>query len=141
MNFEDKISIKANIYDDGYVEVGGDFYSVDNEGNAISDLKYEFHKRRYDSNGDPINASDSYYVYYSKCSILPNTKATHIVLNDGKKYVYAYEVYIPLNKAKYEFLPKQGDFVKIEKKDGTIIMEKEIQGFVTYKKRYLRLWL
>ena len=141
MNFEDKISLKAKVYDGGYVEIGDKFYSIDNDGNAISDLRYEFHKRLYDNDGNPITATDSYYISYSKCSILPNSKAEYIVLNDGKKYTYAYEVYIPLNKAKYNFLPKQGDFVKIEKKDGSIIEEKEIKGFVTYKKRYLRLWL
>lgn len=141
MNFEDKISIKAKVYSDGYVEVGNKFHMTDDSGNPVTTEECEFYNRRYDSDGNPVSATDAYWLSFGKCLILPNTRANSVVLNDGAKYVYDYEVYVPLNKRRYALLPKEGDFVKIEKKDGTIDAEKEVRGFVTYKKRYLRLWL
>ena len=89
MNFEDSLKIGANVYDVGYAEVGGKYYS----------------------------------------------------LADGQKYTYVYEIYAPLNKAKYPLIPKEGDKVHITKKDGTIDKEMEVKGFVTLKKRFLRIWL
>lgn len=50
-------------------------------------------------------------------------------------------MYAPLSKAKYPLIPKEGDKVVIMKKDGTIDKEMEVKGFVTYKQRYLKLWL
>ena len=47
----------------------------------------------------------------------------------------------PLSKQKYKMLPTEGDTVKIMKKDGTIEKEMEVKGFVTLKRRYLKLWL
>ena len=53
----------------------------------------------------------------------------------------SYEVIAPLSKQKYKMLPTEGDKVKITKKDGTIEKEMEVKGFVTLKRRYLKLWL
>ena len=52
-----------------------------------------------------------------------------------------YEIYAPLIKVKYPLIPKEGDKVYITKKDGTIDKEMEVKGFVTNKKRYLKIWL
>ena len=141
MNFEDKISLKVKVYSDGYVESGNKFYMADENGEPVSSLECEFYKKRYDDDGNPVTTINDYWFSYGKCLILPNTRANSIVLNDGNKYTYDYEVYLPLNKKKYAFLPKEGCCVKIEKKDGTINSEKEVRGFTTYRKRYLRLWL
>ena len=95
----------------------------------------------YDEDGNPIEPNGGEYILFSKCAILPNSSAKNIGLADGKQYVYSYEVYATLSKAKYPLIPKEGDKVWIIKKDGTIDKEMEVKGFVTYKKRYLKLWL
>lgn len=95
----------------------------------------------YDDDGNPIEPTEGEWVDFGKCVILPNSRASIIGLADGQQYVYTYEVYAPLSKAKYPLIPKEGDKVVIKKKDGTIDKEMEVKGFVTYKKRYLKLWL
>ena len=72
---------------------------------------------------------------------MPNSQAKIITLTDGQQYVYSHEIYAPLSKAKYPLIPKEGEKVWITKKDGTIDKEMEVKGFVTLKKRYLRIWL
>lgn len=100
-----------------------------------------FKEASYDADGNPVAGSDDEYVLFGKCTILPNSAANAIVLADGLKYAYAYELYAPLSKAKYNLIPQEGEKVWITKKDGTIDKEMEVRGFVTYKKRYLKLWL
>lgn len=95
----------------------------------------------YDEDGNPIVSTESEYILFGKCTILSNSRANIISLADGQQYAYIYELYAPLSKSKYPLIPKEGDKVWITKKDGTIDKEMEVRGFVTYKKRYLKLWL
>lgn len=142
MNFEDTLKIGANVYDIGYAEVGGKYYSLNDDGTLnLSDNENEALKSGFDEEGNPLTPDAFIFIDFGKCVILPNTKASVITLADGQKYTYMYEIYAPLNKAKYPLIPKEGDKVYITKKDGTIDKEMEIKGFVTYKKRYLRIWL
>ena len=142
MSFEDSLKIGANVYDIGYAEVGGKYYSLNDDGTLnLSDNENEALKSGFDEEGNPLTPDAFIFIDFGKCVILPNTKASVITLADGQKYTYMYEIYAPLNKAKYPLIPKEGDKVYITKKDGTIDKEMEIKGFVTYKKRYLRIWL
>lgn len=142
MNFEDTLKIGANVYDIGYAEVGGKYYSLNDDGTLnLSDNENEALKSGFDEEGNPLTPDAFIFIDFGKCVILPNTKASVITLADGQKYTYMYEIYAPLNKAKYPLIPKEGDKVYITKKDGTIDKEMEVKGFVTYKKRYLKIWL
>ena len=142
MNFEDSLKIGANVYDIGYAEVGEKYYSLNDDGTLnLSDNENEVLKSGFDEEGNPLTPDAFIFIDFGKCVILPNTKASVITLADGQKYTYMYEIYAPLNKAKYPLIPKEGDKVYITKKDGTIDKEMEVKGFVTYKKRYLRIWL
>ena len=142
MNFEDTLKIGANVYDIGYAEVGGKYYSLNDDGTLnLSDNENEALKSGFDEEGNPLTPDAFIFIDFGKCVILPNTKASVITLADGQKYTYMYEIYAPLNKAKYSLIPKEGDKVYITKKDGTIDKEMEVKGFVTLKKRYLRIWL
>ena len=142
MSFEDSLKIGANVYDIGYAEVGGKYYSLNDDGTLnLSDNENEALKSGFDEEGNPLTPDAFIFIDFGKCVILPNTKASVITLADGQKYTYMYEIYAPLNKAKYPLIPKEGDKVYITKKDGTIDKEMEVKGFVTYKKRYLKIWL
>ena len=142
MNFEDSLKIGANVYDIGYAEVGGKYYSLNDDGTLnLSDNANEALKAGFDEEGNPLTPEAFIFIDFGKCFILPNTKASVITLADGQKYTYMYEIYAPLNKTKYTLIPKEGDKVYITKKDGTIDKEMEVKGFVTYKKRYLKIWL
>ena len=142
MNFEDSLKIGANVYDIGYAEVGGKYYSLNDDGTLnLSDNANEALKSGFDEEGNPLTPEAFIFIDFGKCVILPNTKASVITLVDGQKYTYMYEIYAPLSKIKYPLIPKEGDKVYITKKDGTIDKEMEVKGFVTYKKRYLKIWL
>ena len=142
MNFEDSLKIGANVYDIGYAEVGGKYYSLNDDGTLnLSDNTNESLKSGFDEEGNPLTPEAFIFIDFGKCVILPNTKSSIITLENSKKYTYAYEIYAPLNKAKYPLIPKEGDKVHITKKDGTIDKEMEVKGFVTLKKRFLRIWL
>lgn len=95
----------------------------------------------FDEDGNAIEPTEGEWQDFGKCAILPNTSARLVSLADGQQYAYSYELYAPLSKNKYPLIPKEGSKVWITKKDGTIDKEMEVKGFVTYKKRYLRLWL
>lgn len=141
MNFEDRLQVQLKIYNVGYVQIGGVFYDMKDSGEPDFDVKNENVGSGYDAQGNPIEATATRFLDFGKCLIFPNTKASLITLNDGSKYQYAYEVIAPLSKQKYKMLPTEGDKVKITKKDGTIEKEMEVKGFVTLKRRYLKLWL
>ena len=141
MNFEDKLQVQLKIYNVGYVQIGGVFYDMKDSGEPDFDVKNENAGSGYDAQGNPIEATATRFLDFGKCLIFPNTKASLITLNDGSKYQYAYEVIAPLSKQKYKMLPTEGDNVKKTKKDGTIEKEMEVKGFVTLKRRYLKLWL
>ena len=95
----------------------------------------------FDEDGNPIEQPEGEWQTFGKCVILPNSQAKIITLADGQQYVYSLEIYAPLSKAKYPLIPKEGEKVWITKNDGTIDKEMEVKGFVTLKKRYLRIWL
>ena len=142
MNFEDSLKIGANVYDIGYAEVGGKYYSLNDDGTLnLSDNTNEAFKSGFDEEGNSLTPESFIFIDFGKCVILPNTKASIITLADGQKYTYAYEIYAPLNKAKYQLIPKEGDKVHITKKDGTIDKEMEAKGSVTLTNRFLRIWL
>lgn len=142
MNFEDSLKIGANVYDIGYAEIGGKYYSLNDDGTLnLSDNANETLKSGFDEEGNPLTPEAFIFIDFGKCVILPNTKASVITLVDGQKYTYMYEIYAPLNKTNYPLIPREGDKVYITKKDGTIDKKMEVKGFVTLKKRYLRIWL
>ena len=94
----------------------------------------------YDSDYNPVKPTEE-WLEFSKCFISFNSAAQKIRLNDGSEYVYSYYVIAPLKSSLYDILPKEGDRVWIQKADGTIDKVMEVRGFVTYKKRYLKIWL
>lgn len=141
MNFEDSLKVGAKVYDIGYAEIGSRYYSLNDDGSINLSDDCNNLQGGYDDNGNSLLPIDTIFIDFGKCVILPNSKASIIGLADGQQYVYTYEVYAPLSKAKYPLIPKEGDKVVITKKDGTIDKEMEVKGFVTYKKRYLKLWL
>lgn len=141
MNYEDKLQIQLKVYDVGYVQVGDRFYDMDDNGNPDFDAENMNAGSGYDSDGNPIEATATRFYDFGKCTILPNTSARVITLADGKTYIYSYEIVAPLTQRKYKMLPREGDKVHITKKDGTIDVDMEVKGFVTLKKRYLKLWL
>lgn len=94
----------------------------------------------YDEDFNPIPPTEEWNDF-SKCFISFNGEAKKIRLNDGTEYIYSYYVIAPLKKELYPLIPKEGDKVQIIKADGTIDKVMEVRGFVTYKKRYLKIWL
>lgn len=94
----------------------------------------------YDEDFNPVKPTEE-WLDFSKCFISFNTSAQKVRLNDGQEYVYSYYVIAPLNKKSYPVIPKEGDRVRIVKKDGTIDKVMEVKGFVTYKRRYMKIWL
>ena len=94
----------------------------------------------YDEDFNPVAPTEE-WVSFPNCFISFNSSAQKVRLNDGTEYVYTYYVILPISKKFYPTIPKEGDRVRIEKKDGTIKAEMEVRGFVTYKRRYLKIWL
>lgn len=141
MNFEDSLKVGAKVYDVGYAEIGEKYYELKGDGTPDLSLCYNDIQGGFDADGNPIQPIDIIFVEFGKCTIMPNSKANTVGLVDGRQFVYSYEIYTPLSKSKYSLIPKEGDKVWITKKDGTIDKEMEVKGFVTYKKRYLKLWV
>ena len=94
----------------------------------------------YDENYNPVPPTEQ-WEEFSRCFISFNSAAQKIRLNDGQEYIYSYYVIAPLKTSLYDIIPREGDRVRIEKADGTIDRIMEVKGFVTYKKRYLKIWL
>ena len=94
----------------------------------------------FDSDMNPMPSYTDFFPF-AKCFISFNSVAQKVRLNDGQEYVYTYYVILPLKKSIYHLIPREGDRVRIRKLDGTIDREMEVRGFVTYKKRYLKIWL
>lgn len=141
MNFEDTLKVGAKTYNIGFVELGGRYYALNDDGSVNFDADDNALQSGYDEDGNPIESTDVIYLQFGKCAILPNSSARTVTLVDGSTYAYSYEVFTLLNAKKYKMLPKEGDKVWITKKDGTIDKAMEVKGFVTYKKRYLKIWL
>jgi len=94
----------------------------------------------YDDNGNPEEPTEEWQDF-GKCIIFPNSSAAKTRLNDGTEFVYSYEVIARMKKELYSLIPKEGDTVRISKSDGTIDKTLTVKGFLTLKKRYLKLWL
>jgi hypothetical protein len=94
----------------------------------------------YDGESNPLPPREE-WTQFSKCFISFNSQAQRIRLNDGTEYIYSYYVIAPIKSSLYGIIPKEGDRVRILKADGTIDKIMEVKGFVTYKKRYLKIWL
>lgn len=94
----------------------------------------------YDENLDPIEPSEE-EILFGKCFIGFNDKADTVTLHDGKEYIYRYKIIAPLTKQNYPLIPKEGSEVRFVKKDGTIDKTMTVQGFVTLKGRYLKIWV
>lgn len=141
MNFEDKIKIQYKIYNGGYIQIGTRFFEMNDDGSPDFEVQVDNAGSGYDDNGNPLNVTAIRFVEFGKCVIIPNTSARTVALVDGQTYHYSYEIVAPLSKQKYNMLPNEGDKVWITKKDGTIDTQMEVKGFVTLKKRYLKLWL
>lgn len=145
MRFSDKLQIQALCYEPNYAVIGGKAFIIDNNGGITGNVDEEQTEElltngRYDEEGNSITPIQR-WVTFGKCVIFPNSKAQKIRLNDGKEYIYAYELVAPLKKSLYPLIPEENDNVKIIKEDGTINKDMTVQGFVTLKKRYLKLWL
>ena len=77
-----------------------------------------------------------------KCIITPNTAARLTRGNDGKEYVYSYEIImkIPKNLFGQRVIPKENDEVHIVKEDGSIDKVCKVSGFVTMRS-WLKIWV
>ena len=140
MTFEDKIEIQLQTYSAGYAIVGGKAYSIKNGEVTTEQVGIREACVMFDENMDARQPSSTFFLL-ANCFISFNSQAQKIHLHDGSDYVYSYYVILPLKKSIYHLIPREGDVVRITKADGTINAEKEVKGFVTYKKRYLKIWL
>lgn len=146
MNFTDTIKVQALVYEDAYATIGGNLYHIkDGEiGEAATDdEKEQFANGSYDDEGNEIEPVAKWLVFGKEKNaiIFPNSRANKVSLNDGRDFVYSYEVIVKLKKSLYSILPKEGDRVWLHKADGTIEKDMEVKGFATLKQRYLKLWL
>lgn len=140
MTFEDTIQVQVHEYPYGIAVVGNTAYLMDSQNNITAESVSDELIDKYDCNGDAIE-TETVYVDFSKCFISFNSNAQKIRLHDGTEYQYTYYVISPLKKSIYHLIPKEGQWVKIRKADGTIDCEMEVRGFVTYKKRFVKIWL
>lgn len=138
MTFEDTIEIGAMTYGYGTALLGDNAYLCEN--GEITPRRTNIERYRFD---EDMNPREPRLVFYklSKCFISFNSSAQKVRLNDGQEYIYTYYVIMPLKSSIYHLIPREGDKVRIKKADGTIDTEMEVRGFVTYKKRYLKIWL
>lgn len=96
----------------------------------------------YDEDLNPIEPTVD-WVEFGKCIIMPNESAVKTTLADGSEYIYKFEIIATLKKAHYAngLIPKEGQTVRFVKKDGTIDKTETVQGFLTLKQRYLKVWI
>lgn len=141
MNFEDTLKVGVKVYDDSIVGLGGNYYKLNDDGRIDYSAIVEDFQSDYDENGDPITATDVIYIDFGKCIIIPNQQAQKITLADGSTYQYSYEIIALLKNSLYSLIPHEGDRIWLTKKDKTINCECEVKGFVTLKRRYLKLWV
>lgn len=99
-------------------------------------------KGEMDENLNPGRPTEE-WKFFGKCAIMPNTAAQSVSLADGKEYIYQYEIYAPLNSKHYQenLIPKENSRIHFVKEDGTIDKEAFVRGFLTLRKRYLKLWV
>lgn len=99
-------------------------------------------KGGYDEDFNPIPPTDEWQAF-GKCIIMPNNSAQSVSLADGKEYIYQYQIYAPLKNAHYKnnLIPTEGMKIRFTKEDGTIEKEAFVQGFLTLRKRYVKIWV
>ena len=148
MQFNDTIKVQALIYSGMYAKVGDIYFHLNDDGSVAdkaSDDEVEYLKDSilYDENGNEVVPEKIWLVFGKEKNaiISPNSRANKVSLNDGKDFVYSYEVVVKLKKQYYPLIPKEGSRVWLHKADGTIDKDMEVKGFVTLKQRYLKLWL
>ena len=131
----------AQTYETGTCVYGGKVFQVSDDG-TITDERADvcLQKLMYDEHLNPREPRTEYFPL-SKCFISFNSQAQKVRTNDGRDYIYSYYVFVPLKKSTYHLIPHEGEMVRIKKADGTIDATLEVKGFVTYKRRYLKLWL
>lgn len=79
------------------------------------------------------------WVSIGKCAIMPNTAAKMTKGNDGKEYLYAYEVIMKKPKQD-ENLPRENSEIRLTKSDGTVDKVCRVRGFVTLR-NWLKIWV
>lgn len=147
MQFTDTIEVQALVYLGEYAKVGDKYFHVYNGalGDSATDDEVEYLTSYYlyDDNGNEVVPETTWLVFGKERNaiISPNSRANKVSLHDGKDFVYSYEVVVKLKKQLYPLIPKDGARVWVHKADGTIDKDMEVRGFVTLKKRYLKLWL
>lgn len=95
-----------------------------------------------DEDLNPIDLTEE-WKEFGKCIIMPNSSAQSVSLADGKEYIYQYQIYAPLKSAHYKegLIPTEGMKIHFTKEDGTIDKVAFVQGFLTLRKRYVKLWV
>ena len=148
MQFNDTIKVQALVYSGMYAKVGDNYFHLNDDGSVADkasddEAAYLNDNVLYDENGNEIEPTKIWLVFGKEKNaiISPNSRANKVSLNDGKDFVYSYEVVVKLKKQYYPLIPKEGDRVWLHKADGTIDKDMEVKGFVTLKQRYLKLWL
>lgn len=96
----------------------------------------------YDENLNPLPPQKEWKIF-GKCIIMPNDAAQKVTLADGSEYLYQYVIYAPLKSLHYKegLIPKENDKIHFIKDDKTIDKEATVRGFLTLRKRYLKLWV
>ncbi len=93
-----------------------------------------------DGSGTPLSDhAGAVWADLGKCVITPNSSAAKTRGNDGRDYIYAYEVYMRKPKDA-GLIPRDNDIVRITKSDGSIDRECRVAGFVTLR-NWVKLWL
>lgn len=95
---------------------------------------------KYDERLNEVENID--WIDLGKCMIMPNTAAKITRGNDGKEYLYSYEIMmkIPKDLFGHKIVPKEGDDIHIIKGDGTIDKTCKVVGFVTLR-NWVKLWV
>ena len=92
-----------------------------------------------DEDGYPVEPPMT-VTEFGKCFLSFNSVASNVSLADGKDYQYSFYIIAPLKKALYPFIPVEGEHVIVKKADETVYCRLKVSGFVTYKKRFLKVW-
>lgn len=77
---------------------------------------------------------------FGKCFLSFNNAASHVQLADGQEYQYSFYIIAPLKKALYPLIPVEGEHVIVKKADETVFCRLKVGGYVTFKKRFLKVW-
>lgn len=137
MNLEDRIKLNWKVDALLITDEDGTTYTTDEAQKLLaltSDLQEE---EDYDEELNPVARTE--WQQQFKCKILPNSSASKVTSNDGKDYIYSYEVFMRKPK-QLTLLPIENDLVHITKKDGTIDKDCRCIGFVTLR-NWVKLWL